>query len=467
VSCAWNDPGSGACWLADSLWRQLELDLFFAERLGCSREQTEWEKVLRTMTIYRLISPGSEWRMHRHWFSTTALPDLLNVDERVAQPSTLYRCHDLLLEHKEALFAHLRERWINLFAAQYDILLYDLTSTYFECDAPEDENDPRKFGYSRDRRSDCVQVVIAMVVTPEGLPLAYEMMPGNTSDKKTLLGMIALLKERHGQIGRIWVMDRGIPTEASLAQMRACEPAMHYLVGTPKARLNRLEAALAERPWVEVRAELRVKCVPEDGEMYVLTESPARVDKERSMRRRLLKKYWKRLGELSRLKKPARDQLLIKLGQAKGAAGASAKLVIVEVSAAGVLTYRLDKYKLREVRRRESRPDDARRHRLRLRARLSRFPDARGELARRVSQSGQTPSAFVAAPVFHRYLADLKVFELFFAAVTMLVSSPSFVSNNKPSLLKSSRPTGYSRPRTAGTSSVTRGRPSGSAMLLR
>jgi len=163
------------------------------------------------------------------------------------------------------------------------------------------------------------------------------------------------LKERHGQIGRIWVMDRGIPTEASLAQMRACEPAMHYLVGTPKARLNRLEAALAERPWVEVRAELRVKCVPEDGEMYVLTESPARVDKERSMRRRLLKKYWKRLGELSRLKKPARDQLLIKLGQAKGAAGASAKLVIVEVSAAGVLTYRLDKYKLREVRRREGR----------------------------------------------------------------------------------------------------------------
>jgi len=135
----------GACWLADSLWRQLELDLFFAERLGCSREQTEWEKVLRTMTIYRLISPGSEWRMHRHWFSTTALPDLLNVDERVAQPSTLYRCHDLLLEHKEALFAHLRERWINLFAAQYDILLYDLTSTYFECDAPEDENDPRSF----------------------------------------------------------------------------------------------------------------------------------------------------------------------------------------------------------------------------------------------------------------------------------------------------------------------------------
>ncbi len=302
----------GACWLADVLWRELRLDIFFAARLGRSREDTDWEKVLRTLTIYRLLSPGSEWRLHRHWFATTALRDLLGVDERVAQPATLYRCHDQLLAHKEALFAHLRERWSDLFAARYDILLYDLTSTYFECDVPEVENDPRQFGYSRDRRSDCVQVVMAMVVTPEGLPLAYEMMPGNTADKTTLPAMIALLKKRHGQIGRIWVMDRGIPTEDSLAQMRACDPPMHYLVGTPKARLHRLEAALAERPWVEVREQLRVKCVPEDGEVYVLTESSARVDKERSMRRRTLKKYWKRLGELAQLKKPGRDGLLLK-----------------------------------------------------------------------------------------------------------------------------------------------------------
>lgn len=211
----------GACWLADSLWRELHLDTFFAEHLGCSREDTAWEKVLRSLTIYRLISPGSEWRLHRHWFATTALPDLLDTDASVAQPATLYRCHDRLLEHKEALFAHLRERWTNLFAPSFDILLYDLTSTYFECDVPEDENDPRRFGYSRDRRSDCVQVVIALVVTPEGLPLAYEMLPGNTADKTTLPAMIALLKKRHGKIGRIWVMDRGIPTEDSLAQMRA------------------------------------------------------------------------------------------------------------------------------------------------------------------------------------------------------------------------------------------------------
>ncbi len=345
----------GACWLADLLWRELQLETFFTERLACSREDTAWEKVLRTLTIYRLLSPGSEWRLHRHWFATTALPDLLGVDARVVQPATLYRCHDRLLEHKEALFAHLRQRWSDLFAARYDLLLYDLTSTYFECDVPEAENDPRRFGYSRDRRSDCVQVVIAMVVTPEGLPLAYEMMPGNATDKTTLTAMIALVKKRHGTIGRIWVMDRGIPTEDSLAQMRASDPPLHYLVGTPKARLHRLEAALAERPWVEVRGQLRVKSVPEDGEIYVLTESPARVDKERAMRRRTLKKYWKRLGELAQMKTPTRDGLLLKLGQAQGQAGASARLITVEVAPTGLLTYRLDRGKLREARRREGR----------------------------------------------------------------------------------------------------------------
>lgn len=345
----------GACWLADSLWRQLQLECFFAERLGRTREGTEWEKVLRVLVLYRLLSPGSEWRLHRQWFGTTALADLLGVDERAAQPATLYRCLDLLLEHKEALFAHLRQRWSDLFGARYEILLYDLTSTYFECDVPEDKSDPRRFGYSRDRRSDCVQVVIALVVTPEGLPLAYEMLPGNTADKTTLLAMLELVQKRHGQADRIWVMDRGVPTEAALAHMRASTPPVRYLVGTPKARLNRMEAALAERPWVEVRGQLRVKCVPEDGELYVLTESAARVDKERAMRRRALKKYWKRLGELARLKQPERDQLLLKLGKAAGEAGAAARLVDTQVSSAGALTYQLNRNKLRVARRREGR----------------------------------------------------------------------------------------------------------------
>ena len=242
----------GACFLANTLYEQLQLDTFFAARLGKSREGTDWEKVLRILVTYRLLAPGSEWRLHRHWFATTALADLLGVDECAAQDDTLYRCHDLLLAHKEALFQHLHRRWADLFNARYEILLYDLTSTYFECDAPADENDPRKFGYSRDRRGDCVQVIIALVVTPEGLPLAYEMLPGNTADKTTLPAMLALIQKRHGVARRVWVMDRGIPTEETLAQMRAANPPIHYLVGTNKSRLNRLETSLLERPFVEV-----------------------------------------------------------------------------------------------------------------------------------------------------------------------------------------------------------------------
>jgi hypothetical protein len=203
----------GACWLGDQLWRDLQLDTFFAARLGCSREGTDWEKVLRLLTLYRLLSPGSEWRLHRHWFATTACADLLGADERLAQDDTLYRGLDGLLEHKDELFAHLRGRWSDLFGAKFDVLLYDLTGTYFECDAPAEESDPRRFGYSRDKRSDCVQVIVALVVTPEGLPLAYEMFPGNTADKSTLRDMLTLIQQRYGSAERIWVMDRGIPTE--------------------------------------------------------------------------------------------------------------------------------------------------------------------------------------------------------------------------------------------------------------
>lgn len=346
----------GACWLADYLWQQLRLEGFFGARLPVSREGTEWEKVLRILVIYRLVSPGSEWRLHRQWFGTTALPDLLGVDERAAQPATLYRCLDLLLEHKEALFGHLRERWADLFGARYEVLLYDLTSTYFECDVPESEGDPRRFGYSRDRRSDCVQVVIALVVTPEGLPLAYEMLPGNTADKTTLRWMLAKVQARFGQAERIWVMDRGIPTEEVLKEMRASAPPVHYLVGTPKGRLTRLEAELAQRPWVEVKGQLRVKSLASEGEVYVYTESPARVSKERAMRRRALQQYWRRLGEITRLKQPRRDDVLVKLGKAQEKAGRIAtELVEVTVAAEGALTYRLNKAKLRIVRGREGR----------------------------------------------------------------------------------------------------------------
>ena len=346
----------GACWLGDQLWRTLGLDDFFGARLPVSREDTDWEKVLRILVIYRLLAPGSEWRLHRHWFGTTALADLLGVDARAAQDDTLYRCHDHVLPLKEELFGHLRQRWSDLFGAKFDVLLYDLTSTYFECDVPEDENDPRRFGYSRDKRGDCVQVVVALVVTPEGLPLAYEMLPGNTADKTTLRAMLAKIRARFGAAERIWVMDRGVPTEEILAELRRTDSGVRYLVGTPKGRLTRLEAELTGRPWREVHAKLRVKLLPCDGEVYVLAQSEARVDKERGMRRRALKKYWQRLGALTRLKnQPTRDELLLKIGQATAQAGAAAALVRVTVSAAGVLTYQIDRDKLRRVRQREGR----------------------------------------------------------------------------------------------------------------
>jgi len=345
----------GACWLGDQLWRELQLDTFFAPRLGCSREGTDWEKVLRLLTLYRLLSPGSEWRLHRHWFGTTALADLLGVDERHAQDDTLYRGLDGLLEHKDALFAHLRSRWSDLFGAKFDGLLYDLTSTYFECDVPEDESDSRRFGYSRDKRSDCVQVIVALVVTPEGLPLAYEMFPGNTADKTTLREMLALIQKRYGQAGGIWVMDRGIPTEAVLEELRQSEAKVSYLVGTPKGRLTKLEKELAEKPWQQVRPQLRVKLLPQEGEVYVLAESGARTAKERAIRRRKLRAMWQRLGEIQH-QDLTRDQRLEKLGAARDRAGrGAAGLVKTTVDAAGQLTFNLDLQKLRTVRGREGR----------------------------------------------------------------------------------------------------------------
>jgi hypothetical protein len=321
-----------------------------------SREGTDWEKVLRILVIYRLLSPGSEWRLHRLWFRTTALADLLGVDERAVQDDTLYRCLDLLLAHKEDLFQHLRQRWSDLFGARYEVLLYDLTSTYFECDVPSEESDPRRFGYSRDRRSDCVQVVVALVVSPEGLPLAYEMFPGNTADKTTLRQMVKTIQTRYGAAERIWVMDRGIPTEEILTELRAVKDTpIRYLVGTPRGRLTRYEEAFTSLPWKEVRERLRVKLLPDNGEVYVLAESQDRACKERSMRKRRLKAYWKRLGQL-REQQLTRDNLLQKLGGAQERAG-RVVLGLVEVIVAedGTLTFKLNRAQLQVVRQREGR----------------------------------------------------------------------------------------------------------------
>ena len=260
----------GACWLALTVWDRLELDRFWGPRLPPSRQGTRWLDVLKVQVCYRLIDPGSDWRLHRHWYHHSALRDLLGTD-RVLTSDTLYRCLDKLVAHKRAFFSFLRARWTTLFDARFDVLLYDLTSTYFESDPPFDGK--RRFGYSRDKRSDCVQVVIALIVTPDGFPLAYEVMPGNTTDQTTLAGFLAQIEQQYGRSQRVWIMDRGIPTEATLAAMRAGDAPVRYLVGTPKGRLTRLEQAFLAQPWQAVRPSVTVKLLAEEGELYILVQS--------------------------------------------------------------------------------------------------------------------------------------------------------------------------------------------------
>jgi hypothetical protein len=350
----------GACWLTLQLWQQLGLDEFWGERLAPTRKGTRFDQVLFVLVAYRLLSPGSEWRLHRHWYEHSALADLLGADAGLADIHTLYGCHDRLLEHKQAVFDHLVGRWRDLFNASFDVLLYDLTSTYFESDPPVDDEDKRRHGYSRDHRPDCVQVVIALVVTPEGFPLAYEVLAGNTADSTTLKDFLARIEHQYGKARRVWCMDRGVPTEEVLAQMRESDPPVYYLVGTPKGRLTRLEEALLEQPWHIARPAVRVKLLAQDNELYVFAESRDRVAKERSMRRRQLKWLWDRLRKLSTMKL-TRDALLMKLGAAQTKVPAAWRLIEVELTAHEVsarsasFAYRLDRDKLRQVRRREGR----------------------------------------------------------------------------------------------------------------
>lgn len=348
----------GACWLAGVLWNQLALPEFWEARLPASRKGTRWAAVLQTLVTYRLIDPGSEWRLHRHWFTSSAMGDLLDADFALAEKDTLYRCLDKLLPHKDDLIKFLTRRWGELFAVSFDVLLYDLTSTYVESDTPREEEDLRQYGYSRDKRGDCRQLVIGLIVTPEGFPLSYEVLAGNTADCTTLADFLKRIEARYGKANRVWVMDRGVPTEATLAQMRSMGAS--YLVGTPKGRLTKLEGDLLGKPWQQVREGLQVKQLPREGETYVLAASEKRVSKERAMRKRRLKKYLATLKQLH-AKPPARDQLLMRIGAAKKAAGRAAGLVALTLpkatDAVNAETFHfvLDRKRLRRQRRREGR----------------------------------------------------------------------------------------------------------------
>ena len=346
----------GACWLACQLYEQLELDRFWSARLPDSRQGTQWRHILQTLVCYRLIDPGSEWRLHRLWFEQSAMADLLGTDYALIEKNALYRCLDKLLEHKTALFDHLRQRWQDLFGASFEVLLYDLTSTYFESSQPDDENDKRRFGHSRDKRNDCVQVVIALIVTPDGFPLAYEVLPGNTADCTTLRDALRKIEAQYGKADRIWIMDRGIPSDEVLAEMRKADPPVSYLVGTPKGRLSKLETALLKLPWQAVREGVDVKLLPRDQEVYVLAQSHARINKERAMRRRKLKWLWSRLKQIAAMENLSREELLMKLGAARSKASAAWRLIDVAVADKdATFTFALNRDKLRKTRHREGR----------------------------------------------------------------------------------------------------------------
>jgi transposase len=356
----------GACWIFLRIWEQLKLEAFWRERLPASREHTSWYQILLVLCAYRWIDPGSEWRLHREWYAGSAMGDLLNADFALAAKDNLYRCLDKLVAHKAALFSFLQERWKDLFGIRYEVLLYDLTSTYFESNPPFAEGDKRQFGYSRDKRSDCVQVVIALVVTPEGFPMAYEVLSGNTSDKTTLKDFLERIQKQYGKARRVWVMDRGIPTDEVLEEMRQqTDPPLQYVVGTPKGRLGKLEAQLVKLSWQQARPSVQVKLLSQEEELFVLVQSQARVSKERAMRRRKLKQLWTRLKAL-REQRPSYEALLMKLGAAKAEAGRVGSLVEVTLPEAprskkarqqrvSGFEFRLQKKKLREVLKREGR----------------------------------------------------------------------------------------------------------------
>ena len=346
----------GACWLAGLLWRRAATRPVLGRAAAGEPEANALGS--RSASAGRLPADRTRQRMAAasRMVRRSAMADLLGSDFGLAEAHKLYACHDLLLAHKDALFSHLTQRWRDLFNADFDVLLYDLTSTYFEVNAADlPEGAKRRHGYSRDKRPDCPQLVIALVVTPEGLPLAYEVLPGNTADSKTLRTFLGRIEKQYGKARRVWVMDRGVPTEAVLAEMRASDPPVQYLVGTPKGRLNRLEKHLIDKPWQKAREGVEVKLLAQDDELYVFAQSADRVAKERAMRRRQLKWLWARLGKLAAMN-VTREEMLMKLGAARSKAPTAWRLVDVALDKqSAALSFSLNRQKLRIARRREGR----------------------------------------------------------------------------------------------------------------
>ena len=366
----------GEVWLGTVLWDKLGLDDFWKARLSSSRKGTDWLSIMKAIVLYRFTDPGSELRMHSNWMANTAIEELIGSGALTGR-STLYSCLDRVIwpsdewrkpraerrnSFKDELFHYLRDRWAGLFGSTCDVVLFDLTSTYFEVDGTKAlESELQRYGYSRDKRGDCLQVVVALVLTPDGFPLAYEVMPGNTNDRETQMPFIKRLEAKYGRIGSLWLMDRGVPTEKTLKAMR--EGGYKYLVGAPRGHLKVLGDRLAKAEWQNVQDGISVKVARLDseagtsasgtvgessGDTFVLTRSTARSLKETSMRvkklrgamktlfavdERIGRVRWRKAGPVKR--ELSRDELLKRLAVAEAKAGRAWKMISITLPKEG------------------------------------------------------------------------------------------------------------------------------------
>jgi transposase len=274
----------GACYLGLELWRRLELDCFFEQAVDDETADVPWSRVAALLAINRLCAPGSELAIEQRWFPSTALDDLLGLEEEKINDTRLYRCLDRILPHKTKLERHLKDRYGELFGAEFDVLLYDLTSTYVEGAA--EKNPMMRRGYSRDHRPDCEQMVIALIVNSEGFPFSYETFDGNRADVSTMETILRMVERKYGKARRIWVFDRGIVSEENLAAIR--KRGGQYLVGMPRSQMKRFESELAKDDWTQVRPEVEVKkvAIPEGEETYILCRTAGRKEKEQAIRKR-------------------------------------------------------------------------------------------------------------------------------------------------------------------------------------
>ena len=305
----------GECWIGCKLWEELGLRAFWDQSLGEERGQVLWAKVVELLVVNRLCAPRSELSVHEKWFAQTAMDLLLDSDGSVAEKDRLYRCLDRMIAHKEALERHLAGKWRDLFGGTFDVLLYDLTSSYFEGEALE--VDKARRGYSRDHRPDCLQILLALVVTPEGFPLSYEVLPGNVRDEGTLEGALEGIERKHGKARRIWVFDRGVVSEANLEKLR--ERGAQYVVGTPRSQLKQYEQQLLQGEWQDISKEVKVQLLAQGQETFVLARSEDRARKEQAMRWRQVRGLMRDLVCLRRsirrglIKDP--DKILMRVGR--------------------------------------------------------------------------------------------------------------------------------------------------------